>query len=85
VYFLTQVTRQPIDNAGSSSQYQGYPTTIMTRNDGSFITNQPRNVDPYKGTGLYKGREVQTTCNGCGEEGHFIQDYEYYLNLIKLG
>jgi hypothetical protein len=85
VYFLTQVTRQPMDNAGSSSQYQGYPTTIMTRNDGSFVTDQPRNVDPYKGTGLYKGREVRTTCNGCGEEGHFIRDCEYYLNLIKLG
>jgi hypothetical protein len=91
VYFLSQVTRPDPPRgdtrySGSSQSTMGYqPRGILSRNDGSFVTTQPRSLNPQSGTAMYNGREVRNTCNGCGDSGHFIRDCELIKHLVKMG
>jgi hypothetical protein len=86
VYFLSQVTRSenPPPNEGrTTASFQ--PQGILSRNDGSYEADQPRNVDPSRGS-MRQGRaEYRTSCNMCNEPGHFVRECELYQNLIRMG
>jgi hypothetical protein len=87
VYFLSQVT----SSGPSPPHNEGYPASsfqprgILSRNDGTYETNQPRNVDPNGGSVRQGRSEYRTTCNMCNGIGHFVRDCELYQNLIKMG
>jgi hypothetical protein len=74
VYFLSHVSN-------SSSIPQQY----NTRNDGSYVTNAPLNVNMSKGTVRQGQGEYRDTCNMCNESGHHVRDCELYQNLIRMG
>jgi hypothetical protein len=86
VYFLSQVTRSenPPPNEGrTTASFQ--PQGILSRNDRSYEADQPRNVDPSRGS-IRQGRaEYRTSCNIYNEPGHFIRECELYQNLIRIG
>ena len=58
---------------------------LRERNDGSFISRAPRNIDPQYGTRVFQRREYRDTCNMCNEPGHLVRDCELYRNLKSLG
>jgi hypothetical protein len=87
VYFLSQVTNSSDGRRTSEGRTMTnfQPRGVLSRNDGSFITDQPRNVDPDKGA-VRQGRgEYCATCNMCGDPGHFERDCEHYKHLLKMG
>jgi hypothetical protein len=90
VYFLSQVTNwgtsanAEAQHEGSSQETARQPK-ILSRNDGSFITDQPRNIDPQAGTIVYKGREMRQSCNMCGSLEHLMRNCPDYLDLIAMG
>lgn len=69
-YFIARATK-----AGS----------LQERNDGSYISSNPRNVDPARGVNYSQGREYNNSCNMCGEPNHRARDCELYRALIRMG
>ncbi|KAF1934568.1 hypothetical protein EJ02DRAFT_516899 [Clathrospora elynae] len=86
VYFLSQVTYA---SASPLPETTNRPRAILSRNDGSFLTEQPRNVYNQQGGGNYQGQgkpsPSNSECNMCNERGHYVKDCELYRNLNKMG
>jgi hypothetical protein len=83
VYFISQVTQTEL---AKPQPRQILQRGSMERNDGTFISDQHRNIDPQRGVGTFQGKgEYSPNCNMCGTPGHLARTCEQYQHLQKMG
>ncbi|KAF1939357.1 hypothetical protein EJ02DRAFT_497236 [Clathrospora elynae] len=85
VYFLSQVTYA---SASTLPESTIRPCAILSRNNRSFLTEQPRNVYTHNSAGNYQGQgkpgPSNSECNMCNKRGHYVKDCKLYRNLNKM-